>query len=96
MSEKKELIMFSRWLIGYVMDLHEHHGKMFSIVKNAKEIEEIKDLVIEHNMRFPVLQGFSNQMNFKKVGFTKDEEKELDQDAMHRAFKAIQESFNNE
>lgn len=53
------------WLCGYVMELHDFRDNLFSVNKDTNSLDAVMDCVVG---KFPQLQGFSTQQQFRHFG----------------------------
>jgi len=79
----ENLTELSRWLMGYVMELHDFRSNLTKREYIEKMPEDLKDEIL---MKFPMLQGTSNQRRFRELGLDK-----FNQEQVKNAVKYIEE-----
>lgn len=84
----QDLMKLSRWLMGYVMELHDFRNKALC-KEYHDDLGKMRDHIIG---QFPQLQGFNQQQLFKKLGI----DAKKNQEAIKRAVKYIKEEQENE
>ena len=87
-TETEDLIELSRWLMGYVMELHDFRNKLCKKELLDTMDEEVKDIV---KMQFPMLQGSNNHTLFRELGI-----EDLDKKKAKRATMLIRNRIQNE
>lgn len=83
-EDGKNLTELSRWLMGYVMELHDFRSKLTSRKHLESMTEELKDEIM---LKFPMLQGTQNQRRFRELGLS-----DFSQDKVKSAIKYIEQN----
>ena len=90
-NQTEDLTELSRWLMGYVMDLHDYRARL---MKHEYLINMDSDLKDEITMTFPTLQGSRTQSKFRDIGYSQDYK--LDQEKVHRAIDLLEKEAEKE
>jgi hypothetical protein len=80
----EDLVKLSRWLMGYVMELHDFRNGILKVNYETIDRDKIMHYV---KGKFPQLQGIGQQLLFRELGINPKD----NQDAIKRAIKHIKE-----